>query len=299
MSMDRASAEMNAFVRVIERGSFAAAAGDLGITPSALSKLVTRIEDRLGVRLLTRTTRRLALTSEGEVFVARSHEILAAIEAAEAEVTAASRLPRGHLRISVGTALAKQILGPALPVFLARYPDITVELDVSDRQIDLVAEQVDVAIRSGVLGDSALVARKIGDATRVICASPRYLGQYGSPRVPADLLQHNCLTLPGPAWSRWPFHTHEGINRLAVAGNFTSDNADLLLDMAIAGLGIARLADFMVARALQQGTLVRLLQDSQMPEAFPIHALTVPGRHRAPRIKAFIDFVAAQFDRAA
>ena len=118
MSMDRASAEMNAFVRVIERGSFAAASGDLGITPSALSKLVTRIEDRLGVRLLTRTTRRLALTSEGEVFVARSHEILAAIEAAEAEVTAASRLPRGHLRISVGTAIAKQILGPALPVFL-------------------------------------------------------------------------------------------------------------------------------------------------------------------------------------
>ena len=290
---------MNAFVRVIERGSFAAAAGDLGITPSALSKLVTRIEDRLGVRLLTRTTRRLALTSEGEVFVARSHEILAAIEAAEAEVTAASRLPRGHLRISVGTALAKQILGPALPLFLARYPDITVELHVSDRQIDLVAEQVDVAIRSGALGDSSLVARRIGNATRVICASPHYLKQHGSPRVPADLLQHNCLTLPGPAWSQWPFHTHEGINRLAVAGNFTSDNADLLLDMALAGLGIARLADFMVARALQQGSLVRLLQDSQMPEAFPIHALTVPGRHRAPRIKAFIDFVAAQFDRAA
>ncbi|MBA2400934.1 MAG: LysR family transcriptional regulator [Bradyrhizobium sp.] len=290
---------MNAFVRVIERGSFAAAAGDLGITPSALSKLVTRIEDRLGVRLLTRTTRRLALTSEGEVFVARSHEILAAIEAAEAEVTAASQLPRGHLRISVGTALAKQILGPALPVFLAKYPDITVELHVSDHQIDLVAEQVDVAIRSGALGDSSLVARKIGDATRVICASPHYLKQYGSPRVPADLLQHNCLTLPGPAWTQWPFHTHEGINRLAISGTFTSDNADLLRDMAIAGLGIARLADFMVARAVLEGTLVPLLQESHIPESFPIHALTVPGRHRAPRIKAFIDFVAAQFGKPA
>jgi DNA-binding transcriptional LysR family regulator len=299
MSMDRASAEMNAFVRVIERGSFAAAAGDLGITPSALSKLVTRIEDRLGVRLLTRTTRRLALTSEGEVFVARSHEILAAIEAAEAEVTAASQLPRGHLRISVGTALAKQILGPALPVFLAKYPDITVELHVSDHQIDLVAEQVDVAIRSGALGDSSLVARKIGDATRVICASPLYLKQHGSPRVPADLLQHNCLTLPGPAWTQWPFHTHEGINRLAISGTFTSDNADLLRDMAIAGLGVARLADFMVARAVLEGTLVPLLQESHIPESFSIHALTVPGRHRAPRIKAFIDFVAAQFGKPA
>jgi DNA-binding transcriptional LysR family regulator len=294
-----ASAEMNAFVRVAERGSFAAAATDLGLTPSALSKLVTRIEDRLGVRLLTRTTRKLALTAEGELFVARSRDILASIEAAEAEVTAASERPRGHLRISVGTAVAKQILGPALPAFFARYPDITAELDVSDRQIDLVAEQVDVAIRSGALGDSTLVARKLGEATRVICASPLYLEKHGSPLVPADLLQHNCLTLPGPAWAQWPFHTHEGINRLAISGTFTSDNADLLLDMAVAGLGIARLADFMVSRAVQQGALVPLLVNSHVPESFPIHALTVAGRHRAPRIRAFVDFLAGQFGRTA
>jgi len=294
-----ASAEMNAFVRVAERGSFAAAATDLGLTPSALSKLVTRIEDRLGVRLLTRSTRKLALTAEGELFVARSRDILASIEAAEAEVTAASERPRGHLRVSVGTAVAKQILGPALPVFLDRYPDITVELHVSDRQADLVAEQIDVAIRSGALGDSTLVARKLSEATRVITASPLYLEKHGAPRVPADLLQHNCLTLPGPAWSQWPFHTHEGINRLAVSGSFTSDNADLLFDMAVSGLGIARLADFMVARAVREGALVRLLEDSHVPESFPIHALTVPGRHRAPRIRAFVEFVAEQFGRLA
>src|SRR5436190_3422325 len=265
MNSSAASAEMNAFVRVVERGSFAAAAVDLGLTPSALSKLVTRIEDRLGVRLLTRTTRKLALTDEGELFVARSREILASIEAAEAEVTAASERPRGHLRISVGTAVAKQILGPALPVFLADYPDISVEMHVSDRQVDLVAEQIDVAIRSGALGDSTLVARKIGEVTRVICASPRYLEKHGSPQVPADLLRHNCLTLPGPAWAQWPFHTHEGINRLAVSGSFTSDNADLLLDVALAGLGIARLADFMVARSFHEGALVPLLMDSHVP----------------------------------
>ncbi|HKU08286.1 MAG TPA: LysR family transcriptional regulator [Bradyrhizobium sp.] len=294
-----ASSEMNAFVRVAERGSFAAAATDLGLTPSALSKLVTRIEDRLGVRLLTRTTRKLALTAEGELFVARSRDILASIEAAEAEVTAASERPRGHLRVSVGTTVAKQILRPALPDFFARYPDITVELHVSDRQADLVAEQIDVAIRSGTLGDSTLVARKVGEARRVICASPSYLERHGSPQVPADLLRHNCLTLPGPAWTQWPFHTHEGINRLAVSGTFTSDNADLLLDMAVAALGIARLADFIIARAEQEGALVRLLEDSHVPESFPIHALTVPGRHRAPRIRAFIDFVAEQFGRVA
>jgi DNA-binding transcriptional LysR family regulator len=213
-----------------------------------VSKLVTRIEDRLGVRLLARTTRKLALT--------------------------------------------------ALPAFFARYGDITVELHVSDRQVELVAEQIDIAIRSGALGDSTLVARKLTEATRVICASPRYLAQRGSPSVPADLLQHNCLTLPGPAWSRWPFHTHEGINRLEVSGSFTSDNADLLLDMAVAGLGIARLADFMVARAVQHGALTPLLVDSHVPESFPIHALTVPGRHRAPRVRAFIDFLAEQFGHA-
>ncbi len=117
--------------------------------------------------------------------------------------------------------------------------------------------------------------------------------------MPADLLRHNCLTLPGPAWSQWPFHTHEGINRLAVSGSFTSDNADLLFDMAVSGLGIARLADFMVARAVREGALVRLLEDSHVPESFPIHALTVPGRHRAPRIRAFVEFVAEQFGRLA
>jgi DNA-binding transcriptional LysR family regulator len=295
--MNSASDEMNAFVRVVERGSFAAAAGDLGITPSALSKLVSRIEDRLGVRLLTRTTRRLVLTAEGELFVARSRDILASIEAAEAEVTAASQMPRGHLRISVGTTYARQILA-ALPDFLARYPEITVELLVSDRQVDLVAEQVDLAIRSGWLGDSTLVARKLHDAKRLICASPHYLEKHGSPRVPADLLRHNCLTLAGfGQFNEWPFHTSEGINRLAVSGSLATDNADVLLDAAVAGLGIARLADFVVARARQEGALVPLLEDTHLSEPFPVHVVTVPGRHRTPRVKAFTEFMAAQMAR--
>ena len=301
MNTNAASAEMNAFVRVIERGSFAAAAADLGITPSALSKLVTRIEDRLGVRLLTRTTRMLALTTEGELFVARSREILASIEAAEAEVTAASRLPRGRLKISAGTAFAKHMLSPALPSFLTRYPDVTVELDISDRQVDLVAEQVDVAIRSGELGNSSLMARKIIDTTRVICASPLYLEKHGTPRLPTDLLQHNCLTLAGFAsqFIEWPFHTSEGINRLAVSGSFTSDNAVMLLDMALAGLGIVRLADFMIAHAVNQGALVPLLVDVHLAEPLPIHAVSAAGRHRAPRVKAFIEFLIEQFGRPA
>ena len=287
---------MAAFVRIIERGSFAAAAIDLGITPSALSKLVTRIEQRLGVRLLTRSTRKLILTAEGELFANRSRDILASIESAEAEVTASSRVPRGHIHVSAGTAFAKRQLAPVLPLFFEQYPEITLQLDLSDRQVDLVAEQVDIAIRSGVLADSTLVGRKILDANRVICASPAYLKKHGTPTRPADLLRHNCLTLRGfAALAQWPFHTAEGINRLAVSGTFTSDTADLMLDMAIAGLGVARFADFMAEHALKDGRLVSLLADVHMAEPFPIHAVTVPGRHRAPRIKAFIDFLVEQF----
>lgn len=287
---------MAAFVRVVDRGSFAAAAADLGVTPSALSKLVTRIEERLGVRLLTRSTRKLTLTAEGDLFAQRSRDILNSIESAEAEVTASRNIPRGHLHISVGTAFAKRKLAPLLPQFVARYPEITLQIDLSDRQVDLVAEQVDVAIRSGALADSTLVARKILEAKRVICASPAYLEKHGIPKTPADLRKHTCLVITGfAALSRWPFRTDEGINRLTISGPFMTDNADLLLDMAIAGLGIARLADFMMNDAIRDGTLVPLLTDVHLDEPFPIHALTVSGRHRAPRVKAFIDFLVEHF----
>lgn len=287
---------MAAFVRVVERGSFAAAAADLGVTPSALSKLVTRIEERLGVRLLTRSTRKLTLTAEGDLFAQRSRDILASIDSAEAEVTASRTMPRGHLHLSVGTAFAKRKLAPVLPQFVARYPEITLQVDLSDRQVDLVAEQVDVAIRSGALADSSLVARKILEAKRVICASPAYLKKYGTPKTPADLRKHTCLVITGFAsLAQWPFRTNEGINRLTIAGPFMTDNADLLLDMAIAGLGIARLADFMMNDAIRDGSLVPLLTDAHLDEPFPIHALTVAGRHRAPRVKAFIDFLVEHF----
>lgn len=287
---------MAAFVRVVERGSFAAAAADLGVTPSALSKLVTRIEERLGVRLLTRSTRKLTLTAEGDLFAQRGRDILASIESAEAEVTASRNMPRGHIHISAGTAFAKRKLAPVLPQFIARYPEITLQIDLSDRQVDLVAEQVDVAIRSGALADSTLVARKILEAKRVICASPAYLEKHGTPKTPADLRRHTCLVITGfSGLSQWPFRTDEGINRLAISGPFMTDNADLLLDMAIAGLGIARLADFMMNDAIRDGKLVPLLTDVHLDERFPIHALTVAGRHRAPRVKAFIDFLVEHF----
>lgn len=293
------SVEMQAFVRIVELGSFAAAAPELGLTASAMSKLVTRVEDRLGVRLLTRTTRRLALTAEGATYLTRAREILAAIEAAEAEVSACVERPRGVIRLNAGTALGKHQLAPVLPEFHRRFPEIRIDLSISDRQIDILAENVDMVLRTGPLADSSMVARKIADGRRLITASPDYLDRHGTPRVPADLSRHNCMVIPGVTHlARWPFHTPEGINRMEVRGNVTCDNADLLLDLAIAGHGIVRLGDALCGQAVKRGQLVPLLVDHHVDEPFPIWVLVSPGRQRLPRMRVFIDFLVETFASA-
>src|SRR6266576_443382 len=193
--MASSSTEMGIFERVVERGSFARAAEDVGLSPSAVSKLMTRLERRLGVRLINRTTRRLALTAEGEIYLERAREILGAIEAAEAEVSSGGLSPSGHLRVHALPAIAVDHLSPVLPNFLARYPQITFDFLVTNRVVDIVGENVDISLRMGGLNDSALVARKIIDLTRVVCASPSYLARYGRPVRPADLVHHSWLTL--------------------------------------------------------------------------------------------------------
>src|SRR5688572_23783493 len=182
--------DMTAFVRAVELGGFSTAARDLGLTPSAISKLVTRLEDRLGVRLLNRTTRRLALTPEGEAYYHRSQRILADIAEAEDEVARFRAHPKGVLRVNVGTAFGMHQLSPALPEFLARHPEVQVEITMTDRVVDLIEEGADLGIRMGVLADSSLVARKICDVERVVCAAPSYLRRHGTPKRPQDLLRH-------------------------------------------------------------------------------------------------------------
>jgi len=184
---------MAIFQRVVERGSFAGAAEDVGLSPSAVAKLITRLEQRLGVRLINRTTRHLALTAEGEIYLDRVREILSAIEAAESEVTSARALPRGHLRVHAFPVVAADHLAPALPDFLARYPHVTFDFMVTNRVVDLVGENVDLSLRIGPLEDSGLVSRKIVDLRRVVCASPSYLARNGWPAEPADLARHACL----------------------------------------------------------------------------------------------------------
>jgi len=295
--MDRA-AEMNAFVRAVERGGFSAASRELALTPSALSKLVTRLEDRLGARLLHRTTRRLQLTAEGEAFFLRAKGILAAMDDAEAEVAQAGGSPRGLLRLHCGSAFGTHQLAPAMPDFLARHPGIELEITISD-QPPPTDEAYDLAMRNGPLDESSLVARRICDLQRVICAAPAYLARAGTPHTPDDLQHHNCLWISTlPALRRWPFDTAEGIRVVHIGGNVVANNAEAVLRLAIAGVGITRLTDVVVGEALRRGDLVPILVDWHHAEPVPLYATYPGGRRPAPKVRAMVDFLVERFAAA-
>ena len=291
--------EMTAFVRAVELGGFSTAARDMGLTPSAISKLVTRLEDRLGVRLLNRTTRKLALTPEGEAYFHRSQRILADIHEAENEVARFRARPKGLLRINVGTAFGMHQLTPALPEFLAANPEVQIELTVTDRVVDLIEEGADLGLRLGTLPDSSLVARKICDVERVVCASPAYLRKHGVPKRPEDLARHNCLAISySPSLRRWPFASGDGVRHVEVAGNVSANSAESLLQLALLGVGIIRLSDAILGEPIRDGRLVALLQDIHHAEPVPLHAVYPQGRHRSPRVAAMIDFLVARFGTA-
>jgi len=284
--------DIDLFVRVADLGSFAAVAEETGMTPPGISKAVTRLENRLGVKLLRRTTRALQLTREGEVYLRHARGILDALAAANAAVAPSGDGPSGLLRISSGSAFSKYKLAPRLPAFRDRYPNIRMEVSVSDRRIDLLEERADVAIRVGPLADSRLIGLKIGEIQRVVAASPDYLARFGTPATPADLAQHACLVLTGfRHLSAWPFRVGGQTVRIPVQGSYSSDSADLLLDMAIQGLGIIRFGDFLGEAAIASGKLVPLFQESHDPEPRPITALTSPELRRTDRVRAFLDFL--------
>jgi DNA-binding transcriptional LysR family regulator len=295
--MDGAS-DLRVFVRVMDRGSFSSAAKDLRLTPSAVSKLVSRLEDRLGVRLLERSTRRLALTPEGETFLARARRIVADIDEAEAEVMQARGVPRGKLRINSGTAFGLHQLAPALADFLTRYAEIELELSITDRLVDLIEEQADIAVRSGHIPEGPFVRRKIADLQRVICAAPSYLRRRGAPKVAADLKQHDCIVVAGPGLNRWPFKTRTGIDVVEVRPRVSTDDAEAALRLAIEGAGITRLSDVIVGEPLRAGELNALLTDSHHVEPFPLAAIYPAGRQRLPRVAVFIEFLIERFGHA-
>ena len=294
--MDNTS-EMGVFVRVVEAGNFSAAARELRLTPSAVSKLIGRLEERLGARLLNRTTRRVSLTEEGRTFYQRCTPILAAIDEAERAVTELHGVPRGLLKVNASTAFGQYHIEPLIPDFLARYPDLRIQLTLSESLVNLVEEEVDVAIRIiAQLPDSSLIARKLGSARRMVVASPAYLERHGVPRTPGDLKDHNCLRLSTAThFNQWEFKGPDGPRRIEVGGNFEVNNATGLHNAALVGLGLIRAADFVVAADVQSGRLVPVLADYETHIETNIYAVYPHNRHLSPKVRAFVDMLVDAF----
>lgn len=294
--MDNRAGEMEVFVRAVRLGSFSAASRQLGLSPSAVSKLITRIEDRLGARLLVRSTRALQLTPEGEVYLERAGRILGEIEEAERVVTSGgSAVPRGPLRVSASVAFGASHIVPHMAEFLALYPGIELDLSLTDSVIDLYQERADVAIRSGKLRDSSLVARKILEIRRVVVASPAYLERHGTPQVPAELAAHNCLRFNFLAnRDEWIFRDPETGENFAqrIGGNMLGNNGPTLRRLCLDGLGLIRSGRFQVERDITEGRLVPVLERFNPRDIETIHAVFAGHGHLAARIRAFIDFLA-------
>jgi DNA-binding transcriptional LysR family regulator len=292
------SLDTRAFVHVVEHQSFAAAAKALDLTPSAVSKLVSRLEDRLGVCLLHRTTRRLALTSEGEVYFARARRFLSDMDEVEAEVAGMRGAPRGRLHVNTSNGFGVHQLAPTLPEFLERYPEVCVELSITDRVVDLVADHADVTIRAGHVADTSLTARKIADFERILCAAPSYLQRHGVPRTPADLVDHSCIVVSVHAPGGWPFRTENGVQYAEIAPRITTDSAEIAMRLAIDGAGIARLGEGIIEKPIRDGRLVPLLTSIHHSESIPLSAVYLAGRRRLPRVRAFLDFLVEKFANA-
>lgn len=293
--MDRQS-EMSVFVKVVDSESFSSAARARKLTPSAVSKLVSRLEDRLGARLLNRTTRRISLTEEGRAFYQRCIPILAAIEEAERAVTELHAEPRGLLKVNCSTGLGQYHITPLMSKFASRYPSMRIQLTLTDSIVNLVEEEVDVAIRIGELQDSSLIARKIGIARRVVAGAPSYLRRVGVPKTPKDLRDHNCLTLSfETSLNQWEFTGINGAQRMRVSGNFETNNATAMHQAALDGLGLIRSADFIIGPDIRAGRLVSVLTEFETDRTPHIYAVYSHSRHLSPKVRAFVDLIVDHF----
>lgn len=290
------SKEISAFVRVVDLKGFSAAAPALGLTPSAVSKLVTRLEARLGVRLLQRTTRALNLTAEGEAFYSAARRLVAEFQTLESAMTDKRGTPHGLLRVTTSLTFSTHQLAPIIGEFLELHPEVQLELIPTDRVIDMIDEGVDVAIRIGKLPDSSFMSRKIGDDMRLVCAAPAYLALHSSPKHPQDLLRHNCIVGRERAHlNRWHFRVDEQVREIEVGGRIGVSEGEAQLRLALQGLGIVRLTRLTVARAIKCGELVSLLDDYSAEEPVPIHAVYPHRKHLAPKVTAFVEFILRKF----
>lgn len=286
-----------AFARVVDCGSFSAAARRLNISKSAVSAHVQRLEERLGIRLLNRTTRQLSLTEAGAAYYRHCARILAEAEAAEQAAGALQREPRGTLRISAPDTFGWMHVAPAVPSFLKSYPGLTVDIRLSPIYVNLVDEGLDLAIRIGILEDSALVVRRLASSRLVLCTAPAYLEKHGAPREPHDLAGHNCLCADLQTWGdEWRLSGRGGEVRVAVGGSLRSNNAETLRTASLEGIGIAALPNWAVADELRSGALLRVLPGWEAPVS-TIYAVYPGNRLMSKKVGAFVDHLARHFGR--
>ncbi len=294
--MDR-FADMQMFVRVVETGSISAAAERLEVAKSAVSRRLAELENRLGAQLLHRTTRRLSLTDSGRAFFERAQTILADLDEAEAAVSQAHTALKGRLRVALPLSFGLLHLAPLIEEFMALHPDVEFDLDFNDRQIDLMQEGFDLAIRIANLPDSSLIARRLAPVRHLLSASPAYLARHGTPTRPEDLQHHVCLAysnLANPGV--WHYRTPDGIaGSVQVPFKLKANNGDFLCQAALAGHGLILHPTFYLRDALQSGALVPVLTDIVWPE-LNAYAVYPPTRHLSSRVRALVDFLAKRFE---
>ncbi|SEQ23944.1 transcriptional regulator, LysR family [Faunimonas pinastri] len=285
------------FVMVVQSGSLSAAGRQIGMSPASVSRYINALEDGIGSRLLNRSSRKLTLTEAGHVYFQHAEQILNQLDEAESSISQLQRSPRGTLRVHSRLLFGTRELVPALPAFLEQYPDIKVDLMLSNQVIDLVEQNIDVDIRIGALEDSSLIARKLTGSERVLCASPAYLARSAPIHVPADLAQHNCLTYRlNMGRTVWRFaDANDMISEVPVDGGLQTDNGPSLREFALAGVGIVLMPDWSIREDLARGSLVQVLSDYRVSYAAfenGIYAVYQPSRYMSAKVRLFVDFLA-------
>jgi DNA-binding transcriptional LysR family regulator len=300
--MDRFDA-MQAFARVVETGSFTKAADTLHLSKTSVTQLVQQLESRLRVKLLNRTTRKVSVTADGAAYYERVLRLLADMDDAETSLSGAASLPRGRLRVDVPSPLARTIIVPALPEFHARYPDIQLDLGVSDRMVDLIGDHVDCVVRGGELTDQSLMARRVGDLQLGVHAAPDYLARHGTPAHPGEL-EDTHHRIVGFLWSRngktFPYAMQRGEERITVQGRYvlSVDDGNAYLAAGLAGLGVLWLPDYMARAHVRSGELVPLFEDWRL-DPMPLYLAFPPNRHVSAKLRVFIDWMAELMARHA
>jgi len=293
--MPNALHEMAVFAKVVTAGSLSAAARELGLSPSLISRRLAGLEARLGVRLVNRTTRSLRLTDEGASYHDTCARVLAEIDEADAAVSAGRVEPQGALKVAMPASFGHQHLAPLIPEFASRYPKVQMALSLSDRYVNVIEEGFDLAIRIAHLEDSSLAARRLAPNRRVVCASPAYLERHGTPRTPQDLARHNCLTA-NDFVANWDYKGPDGKPGSArVSGRYACDNWEVLREWALAGLGVALKSTWDVHRHLADGSLVSVCPGYTFDSDVAIYAVYPHRRFLPAKTRVFIEFLAASF----